>query len=579
MNANVRFGRFELRPGTRQLLVDAVPANLGARAFDVLHALICRRQRVVAKEELLDLVWPASVVEENNLQVQISTLRKLLGPGAIDTIPGHGYRFVAQVDADPAGATPDPATISLAVLPFVSPVGDGADDYLVDGLTELMIAKLARIPSMRVIARTSSMVYKRSPKRLREIAAELGVAHVLEGSLRREGSRIQVVVQLIEARSETCEWTQAYTRELRQLLELLGEIARAVVNAVSAQSLPEEASRSTDPGAPGDAALEHYLRGRYFWAQRSPDSLHRASREFAACTEAAPDFAPAYGGLTDCQIVLAIYGIEPPLRAQALASDHLARALALDPNSAEVRTASGSVRLFFHWDFAGAEAEFRRALALNPSYTTTYLAYGDLRMMRGEPDEALRLIHEAVRLSPFDLGLSMNVGDFLLFSRRFDEAVRQLESTLERDPGFVAARVRLAEAHALAGEADAARAQAQRLLAASPSMPHVREALAFVHAATGAEPEARTELARMEAERAHRYVSAWPLARAYAVMGDADNATRWVQIGLAERTPMMLFAAAHAAFDPIRADPRFAAMIGAVGVSLPAAGRGTGHHR
>lgn len=568
LNASVRFGRFELRPATRQLLVDGLPASLGARAFDVLHALVDRRQRLVTKNELLDIVWPGVVVEENNLQVQISTLRKLLGADAIETIAGRGYQFVAELEPAPVPSDQeaDPGTISIAVLPFVNLAGDAADDYLVDGLTELMIANLARVSAMRVIARTSSMVYRQSHKRLRDIAAELGVVHIIEGSLRRDGGRIQVAVRLIDAPSETCEWTQTYTRELRDLLTLLNEIARAVARAVRARLLPPEALRLVRPVPIGDEALEHYLKGRYFWAQRSEDALRRASAEFAACARAAPDFAPAYGGLTDCQIVLALYGVEHPLRAAAIAKEHLARAFALDPDSAEVLATRGAVRLFFNRDFAGAERDFRRSLALNPSYTTTYLSYGDLHLLRADFEEALRLIHQAVKLSPFDLGLSMNVGDFLIFGRRFEEAARSLEGTLEMDGSFLPARLRLAEALALAGHGDAARAQAERAFAASPALARTREMRAFLHAATGDHGEARTEVARLESEREQRYVSAWPIARTYAVMGDGDNAMRWIEIGFEEGSPMMLFCGVHAAFDPVRADPRFAAILRSVGL-------------
>lgn len=569
MNATVRFGRFEFRPATRRLLADDVAINVGARAFDVLQVLISRRDRIVAKDELLELVWPGLEVEENNLHAQVSLLRKLLGANAIKTIPGRGYQFVADVDAEPVPAAAARAPVSIAVLPFTS-LGPGtADDYLLDGLTELMIASLAQDSSMRVIARTSSMAYKRSPKRVRDIAAELGVDHIVEGSLGREGNRIQVVVQLVHARTETHQWAQTYTREFRHLLPLLGEIAREVSAAVCGRLTAAESPRFTDPLALSDEALESYLRGRYFWAQRTTQSLHRASEAFSACVAASPDFAPAYGGLVDCQVVLALYGCEPPLGAAALADRHLARALALGGDSAEVQAASGSVRLFFHWDLPGAEQNYLRALSLNPSYTKTYLAYGDLCIMRGGFEEGLRLIHEAVRLSPFDLGLSMNVGDFLIFSARFDEAARQLERTLEREPRFVPARWRFAEALAFAGLGQAARSQVRQILEASAPAPRPCEQLPFIQALTGDHREARKELQRLESERQRRYVSAWPIARTYAVMGDADNAIRWMQVAFDERTPMMLFAGVHAAFDPIRGDPRFEAMLRHEGIPSP----------
>ncbi|MBK7333710.1 MAG: tetratricopeptide repeat protein [Betaproteobacteria bacterium] len=435
-----------------------------------------------------------------------------------------------------------------------------------------MIANLAGVASLRVIARTSSMVYKGARKRLREIAAELDVDYVVEGSVHRDAGRLQVVAQLIDGRSEWHAWARTYTRELRDLLTLLNEIAGSVAEAVSARLVPAEAERLARRIEIGEEALLRYLTGRHFWALRSPDSLRKAGDEFAACVRLAPDFAPAYGGLADCQIVLAMYGIERPLHAAALAREHHARAFALDPSAAEVQTAQGAIALFFDWDFDAARRSFVQALASNPSYTTTHLAYGDLLMMHGEFDRGLDLMREAVRLDPFDLGLAMNLGDFLIFARRFGEAVRQLERTVAMDGRFVAGRLRLAEALALAGNGRAALAQIDLARDATDSQPRVREARAFVLAACGKRREARAELSALEAERDRRYVSAWEIARGYAVMSDIDCAIDWLRRAVDERAPMVLFSGVHAALDPVRADPRFAGILRSVGLPPRRAG-------
>ena len=557
-------------------------SRLEPRVMDVLVALAARAPDPVSREALIDAVWGGAVVTDGVLSRCISILRDSLGddctaPRFIETLSKKGYRLLPPVGyieelapaRGPQEALARPATaatVSIAVLPFVNLAGDESDEHLADGLTELMIANLAGIASLRVIARTSSMVYKNARRRLREIAAELGVDYVVEGSVRREGGRMQVVAQLIEARSETHAWAHTYTRELRDLLTLLNEIARSVAKAVSAQLMPVEAARLARRVTIGEAALQHYLQGRYFWAQRSPDSLRKAGAEFAACAREAPDFAPAHGGLADCQIVLAMYGIENPLRAAALAREHHARALALDPDGAEVQTALGAIRLFFDWKFDEAERAFERALAGNPSFTNAYLAYGDLSMMRGDFERGFALIREAVKLSPFDLGLNMNVGDFFIFARRFDEAARQLEHTLAMDERFVPGRLRLAEALALGGRGDAAVAQAERAFADAPTLPRVRETRAFAWAASGCRDEARRELAALEAERGARYVSAWEIARAYAVMADANAAFRWLESAIDERAPMTLFAGVHPALDPIRGDPRFGGILRRLGL-------------
>ena len=557
--------------------------QLEPRVMAVLVLLAQRAPEPVSRDELIDEVWAGAVVTDGVLTRCVSILRERLGDERgssrfIETLSKHGYRLVPPVSlCDPARGTAAPApadaaaTIPIAVLPFANLAGGLADDHVVDGLTELLITNLAGVAALRVIARTSSMTYRHTGKRLREIAGELEVDYVVEGSVLGDGRRLQVVVQLIDARTEMHTWAQTYVRELRDMLTLINEIARAVAKAVSARLRPAEAGRLDRRIAIGEPALQHYLKGRYHWAQRGAEPLRRAHEEFAACVREAPAFAPAHVGLADCCILIAIYGIEAPLSAAARARVHVDQALALDPDGAEVQTALGAIRLFFDWDLAGAERAFQRALAVNPSYTTAYLSYGDLLMMRGECERGIAMIRAAVKLSPFDLGLNMNLGDFLLFGRRFEDAVRQLGHTADMDERFVPGRLRLAEALALAGRADAACEQVERAAALAPAQPRIRETRAFVLAATGRHDEARQELAALASARATRYVSAWEIARAYAVMGDADAAIRWLRESVAERAPMTLFAGVHAALDPVRDDPRFPEILHAVGFT-PARG-------
>lgn len=583
-------GEVRVDPARLCIVGPSGPLHLEPRVMDVLLTLAERAPEPVTRDELIDAVWRDAVVTDGVLSRCISILRERLGddrasPRFIETLSKRGYRLLAPVA--PAQVRPTilqpvgphgPATgvsctqpgyasaVSIAVLPFVNLAADATDEHVADGLTELLIAHLAGVASLRVIARTSSMAYKAVRKRVCDIAAELAVDYVVEGSVRCEGSRIQVVARLIEAHHEANTWTHTSTLELRDLLTLLGGIAKSIADAVSVRLLPAETARLARRVSIGESALQHYLKGRFFWAQRGPGGLHKSAEAFAACVLQAPDFAPAHCGLADCQIVLALYGIAPPLRAAAAAREHHARALALDPEGPEVLTALGAMRLFFDWDFAGAEQAFVRALAANPSYTTAHLAYGDLLMTRGDFDRGLAHIRSAVRLSPFDIGLAMNLGDFLIFSGRLDEAVHQFEETLEMDEHFAPARVRLAEALALAGHGAAACVHAARALAEAPGQPRVRETSALVHAATGHADEARRELADLAAGRKERHVCAWEIARGYAALVDADAAIAWIDIAIRERAPMTVFTGVHPGLDPIRHDPRFALAIERIGL-------------
>ncbi|MBK7812971.1 MAG: winged helix-turn-helix domain-containing protein [Rhodocyclaceae bacterium] len=582
--AKFDLAEFRVDPACRTIAGPRGASCVEPRVMDVLIALALRAPKPMSREELIDQVWGSAFVTDGVLTRCISILRERFGdergrPRVIETLAKHGYRLMPTVTfIEDEALAPVPATatapmdaqhaIAVAVLPFVDLRGNAADDHLADGLTELLIANLAGIASLRVIARTSSMAYQGTSKRVREIARELGVDYVIEGSVLGAGTRVQVVAQLIEGRSEMHAWTQTWTRAMRDALTLLNEVARAVANALSARLRPAENLRLARRIAIDETALRHYLKGRYFWAQRGPDPLGKAIAEFAACARAAPDFAPAHVGLADSQILLAMYGFAAPLTVADRARAHVADTLALDPDSAEALTADGAIRLFFDWDFEPAERSFSRALALNPSYTTAYLAYGDLLMMRAEFDRGLGMMRDAVALSPLDLGLNMNLGDFLIFARRFDEAARHLEHTLEIAPGFVPGRLRLAEALALAGRHDMALAQAEIAFAEAPSLPRARETRALVFAIAGRRDEARLELAVLAAARRERYVSAWEIARAYAVMADADAAIEWLSEAIAERAPMTLFAGIHATLDPVRDDGRFPTILRGIGLPL-----------
>lgn len=581
---------FRIDPACRTIAGPGGASCVEPRVMDVLVALALRAPKPMSREELIDQVWGSAFVTDGVLTRCISILRERFGdqrgrPRVIETLAKHGYRLMPAVtfvedEALVPVPVPVPATapaqaaahhaILVAVLPSMDLRGHAADDHLADGLSELLIANLAGISSLRVVARTSSMAYKGTGKRVREIANELGVDYVVEGSVLGAGTRIQVVAQLIEGRSEMHAWTQTWTRAMRDALTLLNEVAKAVANALSARLHPAENLRLARRIAIDETALRHYLKGCYFWAQRGPDPLGKAIAEFAACARVAPDFAPAHVGLADSQILLAMYGFAAPLTVAGRARAHVADALALDPDSAEALTADGAIRLFFDWDFEPAERSFTRALALNPSYTTAYLAYGDLLMMRAEFDRGLGMIREAVALSPLDLGLNMNLGDFLIFARRFDEAARHLEHTLDMAPGFVPGRLRLAEALALAGRYDTALAQAEIAFAAAPSLPRARETRALVFAIAGRLDEACRELAALAEARGERYVCAWEIARAYAVMADTDKAIQWLSEAIAERAPMTLFAGIHATLDPVRDDRRFPTILRNIGLPLAA---------
>jgi TolB-like protein/Flp pilus assembly protein TadD len=572
-----RLGELRVEPELQRISGRGETLRVEPRVMDVLVALALRAPRPLSRDELLQNVWGRSVVTDGVLTRCIAILRELLGdhrgePRFIETLPKRGYRLIAPVvfeESAGAAVQPQPPAprIRLAVLPFLNLSGEAADEYLVDGLTELLITALAGIAAIRVIARTSSMRYKHAQQPLREIAEELAVDHLVEGSLLIARHQVQVVVQLIEAKSEAHIWARTYVREPRDTLTLFNEIARTVSDELRSALTPVETSRLGLALPLREDALRAYLRGRHYWAQRSPDGLNKALEQFESCVLLAPGFAPAYSGIVEALVVLALYGIAAPrsIRARALAAS--ARALALDPESGRAQTTRGAALMFLEHDFAAAEAAFVRAYAATPNDPVCLLGYGDLLLFTGRTDEALQRIREAADVDPFDLGLNMNVGDFLMLARRHGEAVAQLERTLAMSPEFVPARLRLAEAYAFAGDGAAARAQLDRAALVSASSVRLHETRALVQALTGNEPGARALLQQLESASAERHVGTYELARAYAALDDRDAAFYWLDVAIAEHAPAATMVGVQPAFDPLRGDPRFTDVLRRVGLA------------
>jgi TolB-like protein/Tfp pilus assembly protein PilF len=556
-----RLGDHAIEPARCRIVGPEGARHIEPRAMQVLLALARGAGEPVSRDELIDAVWKHPHVSDEALSRCVSMLRQALGddaarPHFIETIPKHGYRLVVQpetADAKPPAAARGPW--SLAVLPFLNLTGDPAGDYLADGVTEILTANLACMSALRVISRTSAMHYKGSPALLTQIARELDVSRVVEGSVLRSGRQLQVVVQLIDPATDTHLFARTYTRELGDLLQLQGEIAWQVAEEIGGTLEPRRQPLAASPPVSEDA-MQAYLRARHFWSQRTPDGFAKALREYEACLAIEPRFAPACAGWADTLIIMAFYGVENPAALAPRALELAQRALALDSGSAEALTARGGVALFFEWDVDGAAALFRRALETNPSHDVARLGLADTRMIRRDFDGGLRELGVALRLNPFDAGLAMNRGDFLMFARRYAEAAAALEQTLDAAPHFWPARARLAEALALQGDRDGATRELTRAVESAPPA-RLHGTQAFVHALLGDAALAHSFLQALEAARAQRYVRPGEIARAHAALGDVDSALRWIDIGIAEHSPQMVMLGIDPAFERLDGEARF----------------------
>ena len=370
-------------------------------------------------------------------------------------------------------------------------------------------------------------------------------------------------MQLVDGRIDRHIWAETYTRSMGDVINLMNEIAGAVADEVQVKVTPEEEARLSRRETIDPQALDAYLRGRHHLSRRSATSFEKALTAFNAAVDHEPTFAAPYAGIADIHVMSAIYGFKQPKQSFLLARANAEKAIEYDPSSAEGYVSRGSIRMFHDWDFAGAEEDFLRALDLNPSYPTARLAYGDLLWIFQQGEEAVRQIEEAVRLDPLDLGMNMNLGDFLYFGGYFDESAEQQRKVLELNPAFFPSRVRLAKALACKGDAMGVEEALADLKEIAP--PAVWLETAAVSYGKLGERE-RALAALQEWQESTTYLSPLPVAWAYGALGDRDAAIEWLEKSVDSRSPALILSHVQPMFRSLEDDPRFADILGRIGI-------------
>ena len=489
MPSRYRFGRFELLPGTRQLLLDDAPIAVGARAFDLLLCLIENRERIVGKEHLMLRVWPGMVVGDNNLNVQVSTLRKLLGPQAVVTVAGRGYRFGLELQA-PHGAGGDASTRpeltlpdkpSIVVLPFLNLGDDPQQTHFADGVTEDITTELSRFRSLFVIARNSAFTYKGQSVDVRAVSRELGVRYVVEGSVRRAGSRVRVVAQLIDGSSGEHIWAEKYDRVLEDIFDLQEELTRAIVTAMAPQihSAEDDRARRARPvdlnahglaqrgwaiGSAGDMSYDRTPRDEAFrWASEA--LAMDAHCVLALRTVALVQWWHAYHGTTESM---------SDTLAAGLAAANLA--IALDHGDHHARRWKGLLLVMDRRSREGL-AELRQAHEINPNCAVTLGWLGLYEAMHGDADKGVPRALEALRLSPRDpsRGTCLAILGFTQFTvGNYPAAARAAQAALREAPGSAVPHVVAAISWVGAGEIELAKAAFQTLQSIAPKLVEAR---------------------------------------------------------------------------------------------------------
>jgi serine/threonine-protein kinase len=455
------------------------------------------------------------------------------------------------------GVAAPPRIESLAVLPLENLSRDPEQEYFADGMTDALIAELGQIGSLRVISRTSAMRYKKTDKPLPQIARELNVDALIEGSVLRSGDRVRVTAQLIGAVPERHLWARSYERDLRDVLTLQSEVAQAIANEIRIKVTPQVQARLARARPVSPEAHEAYLKGLYYRNLRTEDGLKKSIDSLQQAIEKDPGYALAYVGLADSYSVLTSWGLMAPREAYPRAKAAALKALELDETLAEAHASLGVVSNEYDWDWVGAEKEFKRAIELNPGYAFARHAYAEYLSQMGRHNEAIAEIKRAQELDPLSLAINAIVGYVFFHARRYDEAIAQYRSTLELNAGFYPAHLFLGWAYEQQKLYDEAISEYRKAIALEQGSPRVAAYLALGYAAAGKRTEALKIISNLRQLSKQRYVSPYGIAQVYTALGDFDQAFAWLEKAYEERPYELLYLKVDPRNDPLRSDPRF----------------------
>jgi TolB-like protein/DNA-binding winged helix-turn-helix (wHTH) protein/Tfp pilus assembly protein PilF len=617
----LKFGVFEADLRTGELTKHGKRLSLQEQPFRLLALLLEKPGELVTREELRGRLWPQTIVDfDHGLNKAISKIREALGDSAenprfIETVARRGYRFLAEVavvhdeqaatvagdlavHGDPgllrlidAGTSPrrpfralawrlfgfglllvlaislswnlypwrhsQPTIRSLAVLPLENLSGDASQDYFADGMTDELITDLGQISALRVISRTSVMTYKGVRKPLAQIAGELNVDAVVEGSILRSGERVRITAQLIQLPADKHLWAQSYEGDIRDVLTLQNKVARAIAEQIRATLNRQEQAALEDAKAVNPEAYQAYLKGRYFLNKRTGDGLRRAIEYFNSAIETDPTYAEAYSGLADAYALSGDwkYGVISPQDAFPKTRAAATKALALDDSLGEAHASLAFALDLYGWDWEAAETEYKQAIKLKPSYATAHQWYSWHLFMMGRNSEGMLELRKAESLDPLSLIIGADLADALCVAHLYDEAVQQSKKTLEMDPNFAVGRYELGQALVQKYMYDEAIAEFQRAIEISGHSGAFDSNLAHVYAVSGRKEEAIKIVKDLEARDDQNPSIGADIALIYVGLGDQDQAMIWLNKAYEARFKASILL--RPAFDPLRSNARF----------------------
>ena len=611
------FGPFRFDAQERLLFRDNQPVPLTPKVADTLHVLLQNAGHLVDKDELMRRIWPDASVEEGNLNKNVFVLRKALaelesGLAYIETVPKRGYRFVASVKPLPVplentetqsmqvvapavrSATrfralaigllalacivalaalvgrrpwkgvPENSVHSIAVLPLENLSADPSQDYFADGMTDELITDLGQIGSLRVISRISIMKYKGLRKALPQIARELNVDVVVEGTVRRSANQVRISAQLIDARADRHLWAQSYEGDLGNVLGLQSEVASSIAGHIKARLTRQEQPTTKNRSFLSPEAQDAFLRGHYFAEKGTIEDLQKAVSYFNEAIQRDSTQGSVYAGLASAYVNLGHILFLSPQQAFPPAKAAALKALALDGSSDEAHTALGNVKFLYDWDFAGAEQEFQLALQLNPNSVSAQSSYSGFLNAMGRSEDALARVQEVLRIDPLSLAAITDLAWQLYWARRYDDAIAQVRKVAEIDPDYYPAHVCLGLAYEQKHEYSLSIAELKK--ATGFCRDKCFGLIGQVSALSGDRAGAFEALRQLQRRP---YVSPWLVAIVYAELGDKDRAFLWLEKAYQGREHDLAFSNVWPMFDSLHQDPRFKDLVRRIGLKQP----------
>ena len=455
---------------------------------------------------------------------------------------------------------------SLAVLPLESLSNDASQDYFADGMTDELIADLSQISALRVISRTSVMVYKHARKPLPQIARELNVDAVVEGTVLRAGDRVRITAELIDASTDEHLWSQSYEGEFRDTLALQNKVAKTIADQIRINLKPQEQIALRKETVVNPEAYEAYLKGRYFWNKRTADGLSKAIEYFNVAIENKPDYAEAYAGLADSYALAGDwkYGLLAPREAYPKAKAAATKAIQLDGSLGEAHISRAFCLDNFDWDWESAGREFARGIELSPAYPTGHEWYAWHLAALGRHGEAVAEVEKAASLDPLSPSIGADLAEELLVAHRFDEAIKQSRNTISLNPFFAPAHYVLGQALLQKHNYKEAIAELQKAIELSPGSTAFTANLAYAYAVSGMRHEAEKILKDLKNRSPQAFSNAPEIAMIYVGLGEKDQAMAWLEKGYAERfSPWVLM---RPCFDPLRSEPGFQDLVRRIGL-------------